>query len=211
MACLLKKHSNLFKSWRFYTCCIILVIFVKMGFGYFSDAVQLYICQKSRSYAEITISNIIEDDILTNFKSEGFVIKSYDSNGKITSASLDSYQANLVRSEVSQNLIKCIETINEQEDFQMINIPLGYFFSRNYFLANGVRVPINLEIIGSAKSDINSDVKSYGINSCLVEIYLDISIEMQIMIPFQKQKIEVLYKIPLAMEVINSDVPFLYA
>ena len=87
-------------------------------------------------------------------------------------------------------------------------IPLGYFFSRNYFLANGIRVPINLEIIGSTKLDIKSDVKSYGINSSLVEINLEVGIKMQIMVPFQREQIDLVYNIPLAMEIINSDVPF---
>lgn len=210
MACQLKKPFNLFKRWQFYATVVFLTVFIKMSFGYFGEAVQLYIYQKSRSYAETIVSKTIQEDILTNYTAEGFIQKNYDSTGKLTLASLDSYQANLVRAQVAKSLIKSIESINLQEDFQSLMIPLGYFFSRNYFLANGIRVPINLEIIGSAKSDINSNVKSYGINSSLIEIVLDVSIEMQIMVPFQQQKIDILYEIPLAMEIINSDVPFVY-
>lgn len=210
MACQLKKPFNLFKRWQFYATVVFLTVFIKMSFGYFGETVQLYIYQKSRSYAETIVSKTIQEDILTNYTAEGFIQKNYDSTGKLTLASLDSYQANLVRAQVAKSLIKSIESINLQEDFQSLMIPLGYFFSRNYFLANGIRVPINLEIIGSAKSDINSNVKSYGINSSLIEIVLDVSIEMQIMVPFQQQKIDILYEIPLAMEIINSDVPFVY-
>ncbi|UKI48798.1 MAG: sporulation protein YunB [Clostridium sp.] len=31
---------------------------------------------------------------------------------------------------------------------------------------------------------------------------------MQIMVPFQREQIDLVYNIPLAMEIINSDVPF---
>lgn len=210
MACRSKKHLPFFKKWQFYACVIFLTLFIKLSFGYFGEAVQLYIYQRSRSYAESIISQTITDDVLVNFSSKTFILKNYDSTGKLTMASVDAAQANLVRTKASNSLIQSIASINTQVDFQSISIPVGYFFSRNYFLANGIRVPIKLETIGSAKSDIKSKVTSYGINSSLIELFLEISIEMQVMIPFQQQKIEILYNVPLAMEIINSEIPYVF-
>ena len=184
------------------------MIFAKFSFGYFSETVKLYIDQKSRIYAMDIISDSINNDVLSNINDTQIVDKVYDNNKELMSASINTYQANLIRAYVAKSVNKSIESINEQDDFKYIMIPLGYFFSRNYFLANGIRVPINLEIIGSTKLDIKSDVKSYGINSSLVEINLEVAIKMQIMVPFQREQIDLVYNIPLAMEIINSDVPF---
>ncbi len=204
----LKKRLRLFKRIEIYLCIAIFMIFAKFSFGYFSETVKLYIDQKSRIYAMDIISDSINNDVLSNINDTQIVDKVYDNNKELMSASINTYQANLIRAYVAKSVNKSIESINEQDDFKYIMIPLGYFFSRNYFLANGIRVPINLEIIGSTKLDIKSDVKSYGINSSLVEINLEVAIKMQIMVPFQREQIDLVYNIPLAMEIINSDVPF---
>lgn len=79
------------------------------------------------------ISDSINNDVLSNIKDTQIVDKVYDNNKELMSASINTYQANLIRAYVAKSVNKSIESINEQDDFKYIMIPLGYFFSRNYF------------------------------------------------------------------------------
>ena len=101
------------------------------------------------------------------------------------------------------------ELCNKLKDtFKSIEIPLGYFFGRNYFLSNGVKVPIELEVIGNQSIEIKSSVESYGINTTILKVELHVSLDIQSVIPFQSAKIKTNTIIPLSLEIINNEIPY---
>lgn len=150
------------------------------------------------------------EEVLTTMGEEPLFTQQYDDNGKVSYAYLNTYRVNQIRTQATKSLIVSIAEIDAHRDFDFVEIPLGYFFSRNYFLANGVRIPINLEVLGSHSIDFSSEVVEYGINNSVIEVSLIIELEIQIFIPFQEKTIESTSKIPLSLEIISNDVPNVY-
>ncbi len=178
-----------------------------MSFGYFSESITLYTTQAVQEYTQVVVEKAVKQDVLSLMEEGTLMKQKMDNEGNVVYSSLDIYKSNKIRSIAASNVIDAIEIINLHEDFQMVELPIGYFFSRNMFLSNGIKIPINFEVVGSHSTDILVDAKSQGINSSVVYIYLNIKVSVQVTIPFQAASIDVDSRIPLSIEIINSDIP----
>ena len=198
----LKKNSIMF------LLALIIGLIGRMSVGYFSDAVKTYaesiIINYSRNIIDQGVTNAVIDDL----NGESLLQEVYDSNGKVSYAYLDARKINMIRTNTSKYVTEAIDVINNQDTFKSIEIPLGYFFGRNYFLSNGIKVPIELEVIGNQSIEIKSSVESYGINTTILKVELHVSLDIQSVIPFQSAKIKTNTIIPLSLEIINNEIPY---
>ncbi|MGM9972363.1 MAG: sporulation protein YunB [Anaeroplasmataceae bacterium] len=181
-----------------------------MSIGYFGEAINLYTAQVSQEYASEIIEEVLKGDILEIMNEGSMMSQILNSEGDVVYSYLDTYKVNKIRNLAQTKIIEAIEDIEYQKGFQSVEIPLGYFFSKNMFLSDGIKVPINLDVVGSHNVDILVNATPYGINSSVVEIFLDVTINVAITIPFQEKAIVCHQTIPLSVEIINSDVPEYY-
>lgn len=191
-----------------FVLALILGIFGRASMGYFSEAVNVYAEALIINYSREVIDQGVASSIIEDLNGESLLKQSYDSNGKVSYAYLDAQKVNKIRTNTSKYVAEAIQIINQQESFQSIEIPLGYFFGRNYFLANGVRVPIDLEVVGKYQAELQSNIENYGLNTTILEISLYVCLEIQSVIPFQEQKIITEMVIPLSLEIMNNDIPY---
>lgn len=187
---------------------ILIALIFKASSGYFSDSVKTFTEFKARNYAEGLIAYTLEDQLLDKISNSNFLIEKYNSDGYISYAYIDSYKINDIRNSAVLYMDKAIDKLNEHVDFEVIEIPFGYIFGTKYFLANGVRVPIYIEALANQDVEVKMDTISKGINTTIIEIYLDISIDIQVVIPFQSNVITTNTIIPLSMEIINNEIPY---
>ena len=89
-------------------------------------------------------------------------------------------------------------------------IPLGTITNSGFLSNFGPKIPIKLNIIGSVESNVKTNIKEYGINNALVEIYIRISVTEQINVPFISKRVTVTSDIPVALKVIQGSVPKYY-
>lgn len=176
--------------------------------GYFSQAVDIYTSSKVRNYSEGLIAQCIEEELIKELENADIFIENFDSNGNVSYAYVNSLLINKIRNNVIIYTDEAINLINAHQDFDRIEIPLGYFFGIKYFLADGVKIPIELEVIGNQDVELRMDTISKGINTTIIEIYLDISIDIQVVIPFQSKITTTTTQIPLAMEIMNNEIPY---
>ncbi|MFD1039649.1 sporulation protein YunB [Virgibacillus byunsanensis] len=104
------------------------------------------------------------------------------------------------------------DTANElaDKDPTVAEIPIGQA-TGNTVLANlGPKVPVHFEIVGSIESDVVHEVKEFGINAALVEIYIPVTVNVQIVIPFSTSTAKVSTKVFIDSRVIMGDVPEFY-
>ena len=64
------------------------------------------------------------------------------------------------------------------------DLTLGSVRGSTLFANVGPAIPIKLSFLGQIQSDIDVDIKEYGINNVLVTIYLIINVKEQISMPF---------------------------
>ncbi len=180
----------------------------RVATGYFSKAVNIYTASLVRNYAEGLIAECMEEEVLKDLESADLFIEKYDANGKVSYATIDSSKINKIRNRVILYTDRAIATINEHEDLKKIKIPAGYLIGLKYFFVDGFEVPIQMQVIGNQDVELKTNTISKGINTTIIEIYLDISVNVQVVIPFQNQITVTSTQIPLAIEVMNNDIPY---
>lgn len=96
------------------------------------------------------------------------------------------------------------------KDPTVVEIPIGQA-TGNTILANlGPKIPVHFEIVGSLESDVVHEIKEFGINASLVEIYIPVTVTVQIVIPFSTTTSTISTKIFIDSRVIMGEVPNFY-
>ena len=89
-------------------------------------------------------------------------------------------------------------------------IPLGAL-SKNIFLANlGPKLPIKLSIIGDVMSNIKTEVKEYGINNALIEVFINVTVSEKVVMPFISETMDVSVDVPVSLKLIHGNIPQYY-
>lgn len=191
---------------------IILAILIglasRFSMKYFSQAVSTYTKSLIISYANEVIDQGVTEGVVELLDGKSILNEVYDSNGKVSYAYLDAQTINYLRNNISRYVANCIDVINNGEKFKSIELPLGYFFGRNYFLSNGIKIPVDLEVIGHQDIQIEKVVESYGLNTTILQLNLIITLNVRTVIPFQSDVIESRSSIPIALEILNNDIPY---
>lgn len=90
------------------------------------------------------------------------------------------------------------------------SIPLGAVTENVFFENIGPRLHVKYRTKSLVSSHIQKNIKSYGINHILVSIDLTVTIELQILIPFQKDNYKKQFQVPLVLKIIEGEVPSWY-
>lgn len=180
----------------------------KFSMSYFSSAITTYTESLIISYAKEVVDQGVTEGVVELLDGKNLINEVYDTNGKVSYAYLDAKTINYLRYNISRYIASCIDVINQGEKFDSIELPLGYFFGRNYFLANGIKVPIDLEVIGHQDIEIEKKVETYGLNTTILQINLIVVLNIRTVIPFQANTVVSRSSIPIALEILNNDIPY---
>jgi len=97
------------------------------------------------------------------------------------------------------------------KDPTVVEIPIGQA-TGNAILANlGPKIPVHFEIVGSLRSDVVHEIKEFGVNAALVEIYIPVTVNVQIVIPFSTSVSEVSTRVFIDSRIVMGNVPEFYS
>ena len=154
-----------------------------------------------------------------------------DNNGNITSIDFNSKVVNKVLTTTTNSAIMHLKYVEDgrvdllnisdnvlanydQKKLRkgiIYSIPMGIIFG-NTLLANiGPKLPVKFSLIGSVNSNINTKITNYGINNALIEVYVDLSVELEVILPLMTDIVEIKSSIPVAIKLIQGNVPEYYA
>ncbi|MCQ6559153.1 sporulation protein YunB [Paenibacillus mendelii] len=125
-------------------------------------------------------------------KISGFMLN-YGEHMRITSQTIETVQGTLAK----------LGDIPE-------HIPIGQALGSAIIASYGPRVPVKFEPLGAVKVDLNTRQKDAGINMILVEVYMRITAEVSIIIPFDTRPELVETEIPISYLLVVGDVPMYY-
>ena len=210
----------------------LLFISLLMAFKFINSKVNPVLLDYANMEARKLSSIIINDAISKNFKSinvddlfiitkEGSEIKSLDFNPIIVNQVLTN-TTTLIQTNLKYLEQGKIELLNLNTDALIdyntdklrqgiiYEIPSGVIFG-NSFLANiGPKIPVRFSIVGDIISYVNSNVKDYGINNALIEVNVVLALSIQVILPFVTDKISIETSIPVALKLIQVNVPNYY-
>ena len=96
---------------------------------------------------------------------------------------------------------------NNIEGGVIAEIPFFVIFG-NSMLANiGPKIKLRLNILGDITSNIETEVKPYGINNAYVEMRVSLTVTARIILPFVSEKVVISNLIPLSMNIVQGSVP----
>lgn len=96
------------------------------------------------------------------------------------------------------------------EDGVLLSVPLMAAFNLSLFHEYGPRFPVSAKLIGNAVTDIETDVKPYGINNAMLEISLKVTVRMKVTLPFKSDETMVSVSSPIVIKMITGQTPQYY-
>lgn len=130
-----------------------------------------------------------------------------DTSGDITSVEADSMQINLLKYDITNEVLKQLNNMNETSD---IGIPLGTVFGGPLLAGRGPFVHIKVYPTGTVNSEITSTFSSAGINQTRQQIELYVKADLAVMISAYNVGTQVSTNFTIADSVIVGSVPNSY-
>ena len=229
----LKKRKMIKKTNIFLTIIIIMVICVFSFLNFISKRITPVLFEISdakvkklstivinKAISEVLNAKIDTNDIFTIVVSESGEIQTIDFNSvvvnKILNTSTTIISKNLRLLE--QGKLKKIDDYDIDFNYEpaelkkgiIAKIPLGMAFKNSLTSNIGPKIPIRLHYIGDINSNIKTKITEYGINNAMIEIGVNVEITAQIILPFITKKTKIGCTIPLAIKMIQGNIPNYY-
>ena len=143
-----------------------------------------------------------------------------DSNDEIKMITYNSFEVTKLINQVTSNVETKIRQIengeinyygyNDELGGIIAEIPIGVIFG-NAMLSNiGPKIKIRMEMLGDIVSNIETEVKPYGINNAYVELRIFLEVTARIVLPFASEKVVISNVIPLSMNIVQGSIPEAY-
>ena len=89
-------------------------------------------------------------------------------------------------------------------------IPIGVIFGNTMLSNIGPKIKVRLNMLGDIVSNIETEVKPYGINNAYVELRIFLEVTARIVLPFASEKVVISNVIPLSMNIVQGSIPEAY-
>lgn len=134
-----------------------------------------------------------------------FVTLLRDNNGDITAVSANMTRINALASDILREVID--STSGGEID---ISIPLGNLVGSNLLLGRGPKIPVKVVLLTSSYADFRNEISSAGINQLKHQIILEITVQIDVLMPWDMETADIPSEVLIAETVIVGDVPDTY-
>jgi sporulation protein YunB len=159
--------------------------------------------ENSRHIATEAINNSIAERISEETNYSKLVDLKTSANGKVTAGYFNMVEAARIQNDVTKSIQSILASLQEKKMY----IPLGQAIGSPLLSQFGPDIPVTIEPIGHIKSDIGWETQERGINQTVHVLYLDISVQTSVIIPFATAPSHVRTKVPIAFVFVVGDVP----
>ena len=186
---------------------LITYIFLKI-FTYRSEPILLdYAKRKSTNMISSLINKSI-NEVLLKYNYENIIEIEKDKNGKVENLNINNKDVNEILYLTTDNILNNIELLEKNK--LLLYVPIGVIHNIPILVNMGPKIPFKIEILSSTNNDTFTKVKEYGINSSIVEVYLNVNIQLQVILPFTSEIIDVNKQLLLDSKIIQGDIPEYY-
>jgi sporulation protein YunB len=174
---------------------------------------------KSTQLSTVIINNALFEII--NNKDYSSFMETKTNNDDLVDIRLNNEKINRLLYSVNDSIINNIRKIEsgnynginidylEKEDF-IFNVPIGVIYDIPIFVGIGPKIPFKIDILGNADNSIYTKVREYGINNSIIEVVLNIKLNIEVILPFTSNVIQIDKEIPIDTKIIEGKVPTYY-
>lgn len=173
---------------------------------------------------EITTLYIKKDIAPKNIKLNDLLIVNLNKNEEITYVDIDMDYAREIMVDIVgkiQNNIFKLESgdiseftnSNELDNYKGIlylKVPLLVNEKQNVLTSIGPKVPIKLSFYEHVLGNVDTSINEYGINNALIKVYMTITLEQKLYLPYREKRFARDYTIILGSKIITGKVPTIY-
>ena len=189
---------------------IMAIIVINRLYKNYNDEIMVIAEAKSRKYVTEIINNSTDN---LKFENDLFVIEK-GSDNEIKMITYDSYEATKLINKITHNIQDSFDEMesvfNGHDKFVVDEIPLGGVFKNALIRNFGPKIKIRLDIVGDVLSELETEVKPYGINNALVEVRVKLKANARVVLPLASKEISIVNVIPLSINIINGNIPEAY-
>lgn len=198
---------------------LIAFIILKTIIDNVSPVIMEYSKSEMKKVAATLINKAITNDILEEMNLDELFIIDKSNDEEIITVMLDPSIVNRAASRATdavEDNLKRVEMYDESvlNDFNInencFYVPTGIIFNSPFLNNIGPKIPIRLKMVGNVTSGIVTEVKEYGINNSLITVSMEVSVEIQVVLPLTTDYISITNYIPLAIKLIQGKVPIYY-
>ena len=181
---------------------IVALLIVNYFYKKFNDVVLPLAESETRKYITEVI-NTATDNI--SFNNNLFKLEKENDN-EIKMIVYDSNEATSLVNKVTHNIQEDFDNVLSN-DYIIMEIPLGVVFKNSLLRNFGPMIKVRLKIIGNIISQLETEVKPYGINNALVEVRIKLNANARVILPLVSKDINVSNVIPISVNIVNGSVP----
>lgn len=196
-----------------------------------SKVIVNYAHMEAKKLSSIIINKAISKHITEKISPDDLFTITKDDNGEIKAIDFNSDVVNKFLTETTNSIQINLKNIEEGDidalefsdsilvEYNEEKLRKGIIYEvgtgviwNNPLLSNvGPKIPVKINLLGDATSSVSSEVKNYGINNALIEVYVNVSINIKVILPFFADTIKVDSKVPVAIKLVTGVVPKYYA
>lgn len=201
---------------------ILLIIFTFIILFFLSNKVMPFYMNYSEAEMKRVVTTVINKSVTEEVTNQLevdslFALKKENDNTIIVD--FDPVIVNRVMSKISDVVYNNLKLISKKDkltlekynlDESYFYIPSGIIFNTTMLNNFGPRIPINLEIISSVNPNLKTEVTEYGINNSLIEVYINVIVDVKMILPMYANTMQIVVVVPLAVKLIQGEVPKYY-
>ena len=137
-----------------------------------------------------------------------------DNNDEIKMINYNSSEATKIINTVTQNVERKLKEFENgeinyygEEKGIIAEIPFGVIFGNSLLNNLGPKIKLRLNLLGDIMSNIETEVKPYGINNAYVEVRISLTVTARIILPFVTENVVISNVIPISMNIVQGNVP----
>ena len=101
-------------------------------------------------------------------------------------------------------------SLYQNNEVLMLKLPFFIGGNNPLLVSLGPKIYVPLNFSGAILTNLKTEIKDYGLNNALVEMYVTIKINIDILYPYNKSKEEINYDVLIASSIINGRIPSFY-
>jgi sporulation protein YunB len=158
---------------------------------------------ESKKMASEAINDSIAKKISEEANYSKLVNLTQRQDGKLTAGYFDLQEATKIQYRLTSHIQEELHHLEEEQ----IEVPIGVAFDNVILASLSPNVPVRVAPVGHVQSQVGYETKEVGINQTVHVLYLDIQVEVEVIVPFATRPSELHTKVPIAYLVMVGDVP----
>ncbi|GAB7388804.1 sporulation protein YunB [Bacillaceae bacterium] len=197
------KHALVVSFFLFLAMSVGMLYYVEVRI---QPVLEEYALTKVKQIASQGINDALSKKIVEGSDFRELVVFDKDKDGKIRSIL---FNYNEYARVVSQAMARVQNYFNEVERLT-VSVPLGQAMDSSILATFGPDVPVTFVPVGSVFADIKRKSEAIGINMVVTTVYVEITAEVKMVIPFATEPAKVRTEFPLTHILIVGDIPQFY-